>query len=322
MSELPNHHVEGGAPPDPDMPDYVRAVYTSVKNTWQDAENLDDIHGYTSYIWIPEETFKVDVMKLHVWAEKFRAHSKSALAGGAKVVSSETAIGSHTHAVVVGTKTSVGGGAHDHGVTGATSSATTPNHTHDVAIGGTTSTESAVNYPVVASLNYGSECGAGKCVVGVNTALVPLASHTHDVNYGTKTSEAGGASHTHTVSGQTTNVEADHVHNVNIGTVTSASGGGSHSHNVELPDHTHPIDFGIYEEDITGRTLSAILYDPDGNLVKDFGVVCTGEDSVILDLSEYFETLKYGTWRLELTASGRIRARLLYYELCKMYAQF
>ncbi|GAI75557.1 unnamed protein product [marine sediment metagenome] len=39
-----------------DMPDYTHAVYTSVKNTWQDAENLDDEHGYVTYIWIPEET--------------------------------------------------------------------------------------------------------------------------------------------------------------------------------------------------------------------------------------------------------------------------
>ena len=67
------------------MPDYTHAVYTSVKNTWQDAENLDNTHGYITYIWILEETYKVDVMKLHVYSEKFRAHSKSALAGGATV---------------------------------------------------------------------------------------------------------------------------------------------------------------------------------------------------------------------------------------------
>ena len=107
-----------------------------------------------------------------------------------------------------------------------------------------------------------------------------------------------------------------------IGTVTSASGGGSHSHNVTLPDHTHAIDFGIYEEAITGRTLSAILYDPDGNVLKDFGVVLTGEDNTTLTLSTYFATLKYGMYRVVLSASGRLRARLIFYELCKMYAQY
>jgi len=609
VTELPNHVTEGGAPPDPDMPDYVRAVYTSVKNTWQDAENLDDSLGYTSYVWIPEETFKVDVLKIHVWAEKFRAHSKAALAGGAQVVTSETTLIAHTHDVAIGTKTSVAGGAHSHTVTGATSSATSPDHTHDVAIGTKTSAAggahihsvtgstsvattpshthdvvigtktsaaggshrhkmflfvsstpggysaqdfrardvnlsevradlaiqygrdiytyetaadhqhdvvigtitsasggashshhvsgmTAVQAPVDEYLQlylpvdegsggtaydasgkgnngaingaawidgkYGKalsfdgvndyvDCGSGaslnilgditieawvkpdtvtdnhnifcrglhntdgfrlvqvgsqlyyityqsgtnqttKSQVGslaigtwhsvvvtrsgtsakiyVNgtdktyspgTHLDPATStrtakvgiyddavsepfdgivdevriynrvlsaeeitytHTHDVVIGTVTSGSGGASHTHTVSGQTAEATTDHTHDVAIGTVTSASGGGSHSHDVDLPDHTHPIDFGIYEEAITGRTLSAALYDPNGNLVHDFGVVTTGEDDEILDLSPYFETLQYGTWRLELTASGRLRARLLYYELCKMYAQY
>lgn len=97
-----------------DMPDYVRAVYTSVKNTWQDAENLDGTHGYISYFWIPEETFKVDVMKLAVFSEKFRAYSKTVKAGGAQV------------------KTSAAGGAHSHTVTGTTSSYESVAHTHSV----------------------------------------------------------------------------------------------------------------------------------------------------------------------------------------------
>ena len=253
----------------------MRALYTSVKNTWQDAENLDGTHGYTSYIWIPEETFKVDVLKLHVWAEKFRAHSKAALAGGATVVTSETTLINHTHNVVIGTKTSAGGGAHRHKM-----------------------------FELVGAYeNY--EDYKYKCmdvVQGVERYVrINVDSDRPLWTYEEVT---------------------DHTHDVVIGTVTSQSGGGSHSHAVTLPDHTHGIDFGIYEEAIAGRTLSAILYDPDGNMVKDFGVVCTGEDSVILDLSEYFETLKYGTWRLDLSASGRIRARLLYYELCKMYAQY
>jgi len=128
--------------------------------------------------------------------------------------------------------------------------------------------------------------------------------HTHNVNYGTKTSASGGASHSHTVSGQT----AEAVTN--------------HSHDVAIDDHTHPIEFGIYEEAIAGRTLSAKLYDPDGKLLKDFGVLVTGEDTEELDLSEYFAELKYGMYSLVLSASGRLRARLIFYELCKMYAQW
>jgi len=131
-----------------------------------------------------------------------------------------------------------------------------------------------------------------------------VGDHTHTVNVGTPTSESGGASHDHAVSGQTAEAVANHTH-----TIT-------------LVDHTHDLDFGIYEEAITARTLSAILYDPDGTELKDFGVVLTGEDSDILDLSDYFETLKYGMYKIVLSASGRLRARLVFYELCKMYAQF
>jgi len=302
----------------PDFPDYVHAIYTSVKNTWQDAENLDDTHGYVSYVWIPEETFKVDVLKLHVWAEKFRAHSKAALAGGAVVVTSGAS----------SITTTVGGGAHSHTVTGATSSYVTPSHTHDVAIGTKTSASGGAHahmwgWYAQSSPYSGNSRGYQAWDINANrnrefnlTVLDDMDmytdttwAHTHDVVIGTVTSASGGGYHAHTVSGQTAEAVTAHSH------------GMEHTHQVTLTDHTHGIDFGIYEEAITGRTLSAILYDPSGNLVKDFGVVCTGEDSVILDLSEYFETLQYGTWRLELTASGRLRARLLYYELCKMYAQ-
>lgn len=324
-----------------DMPDYVRAVYTSVKNTWQDAENLDDTHGYTTYIWVPEETFKMDIIKLHIYAEKFRAHSKAALAGGAQTKTSTTATPSHTHDVAVGTKTSVAGGAHSHSVTGATSSAQTAAHTHDVVIGTKTSTSSGAHRHVVANytgapipdpLTKGYSMNVGfeeAMAVNFNVAEAKTlntweeaAAHAHDVAIGTKTSASGGASHSHTVSGQAAEAVANHAHDVAVGTVTSESGAGAHSHGVTIDDHTHPIDFGIYEEDIAGRTLSAVLYDPDGNVLKDFGVLLTGEDSDVIDLSEYFASLKYGMYRMVLSASGRLRARLVFYELCKMYAQF
>jgi len=288
-----------------DMPDYTHAVYTSVKNTWQDAENLDGTHGYISYIWIPEETYKVDLMKLHIYSEKFRAHSKSALAGGGTVV------------------TSAGGGAHSHTVTGATSSYTVPSHTHNVAIGEMTSaatsghTHKMFSYytegGVQATRSYycqdsvGGAKGVALWAAQDTSDLYCFdggGAHQHVVTIGTITSESGGGNHAHTISGQT------------------AEAVTTHTHSVTLSDHTHDIEFGIYEEDITGRTLSAILYDPNGNVLMNFGVILTGEDSDILTLTDYFETLEYGMYKVELSASGRLRTRLVFYELCKMYAQY
>ena len=404
----------------PDMPDYVRAIYTSVKNGWQDAENLDDAHGYVSYIWIPEETFKVDIMKLHIYAEKFRAHSKAALAGGGTVVTSGASsevttegggahshsvtgatsseeTPSHTHLVNIGTKTSEAGGAshrhnvtigvetsqakggHSHSVSGTTSSEDGGTHSHQVVIGFETSQYESTHKHKIGGVTvdevkaisgfmalYDDEGGLLARVLtehlssGQPYTYGMAQAHSHGVDYGTKTSNASFGLHDHTVSGQTTDTEDDHTHNVDFGTktseyktathshsviiggVTSEAGGGLHSHSVSgqtaeavavhthgmdhthqvtIGDHTHGIDFGIYEEDIVGRTLSAVLYDPENVVLKDFGVVLTGEDSDILDLTDYFETLKYGMYRVVLTASGRLRARLVFYELCKMYAQ-
>jgi len=215
-------------------------------------------------------------------------------------------VDAHSHNVDYGTKTSAAGG-------GA--------HSHDVEIGTVTSASGG---------------GAHSHQVSGQTTDT-IDDHTHDVNIGTVTSAAGGGAHSHSVSGQTTDTIDDHTHTVNIGTVTSASGGGSHSHQVSgqttstvdhhthdvpIGSHSHEIDFGIYEEDIAGRTLSAKLYDPSGALVKNFGVILTGEGKKVLDLTEYFKELKIGFWRLELTASARLRCRLLFYELCKMYAQY
>lgn len=289
-----------------DMPDYTHAIYTSVKNTWQDAENLDGSHGYTTYIWIPEETYQVDLMKLHIYSEQFRAFSTGAAAGGAAV------------------KTSSGGGVHNHTVTGATSSAVTPSHTHQVIIGEKTSAGSGGAHRHKIFDYFGDTVGDPRLRVfyGTKSDSDPVGvvftiaenvdlyswtyndAHTHIIDIATPTSESGGGNHSHTVSGQTTSEQANHTH-----TVT-------------LTNHTHDIVYGIYEEDITGRTLSAILYDPDGNVLENFGVILTGEDSDIIDLTDHFETLEYGMYKMVLSASGRLRARLVFYELCKMYAQY
>jgi len=272
MSDVQDWLRNGGAPRYMDLPDYTVAMYTNVKNTWQDAENLDDAHGYTSYIWIPTETHSVIVMKLAVFTEKFRAYSTGAASGGGTVVTSTAVTPNHTHDVNIGTKTSAAAGAHRH-----------------------TMFKWRSNTPVTASERE------------YEVYTSPTTSMR--VNVWTENAED-----------MLTFEEApSHTHDVDIGTVTSASGGGSHSHDVTIPDHTHPISFGIYEEDISGRTLSAQLYDPDGNLLHDFGTILTGEGNVTLDLTSYFSTLKYGFYRVELSASGRMRVRLVFYELCRMY---
>ncbi|GAJ13876.1 unnamed protein product, partial [marine sediment metagenome] len=193
---FPDHTAIGGAPECSDMPDHSFAILVPNKNTWQDAENIDQTHPYISYIWIPEETQSVQIMKAHIWAEKFRAYSKGAAAGGATVVASASGGKSHAHTVDYGTKTSVGGGEHRHmmfdylndivdgvdrhyickDVAGALSHVyiradeaedlysieTVVDHTHNVVIGADTSTY----------------------VTPSHTHNVTIPNHTHNITYG------------------------------------------------------------------------------------------------------------------------------------------
>jgi len=272
MPDLSDYLRNGGVPRYRDLPDYWQGLVTNIKNTWQDSENLDDAHGYTSYIWIPEETYSVVAMKLAVFTEKFRAYSKSALAGGGTVVTSTVVTPSHTHTIDLGSYNTGLAGQHRHLLT-------------------------CSRWP-------GSVSPDGYHQFWRSSGTTPAAPKFPAADYNEEAYTGDGGRH---------------YHELHIGVKTSEAGGGAHSHDVEIPDHTHDIDFGIYEEDIAGRTLSAQLYDPDGNLLHDFGTILTGEGRVTLDLTSYFSTLKYGFYRVELSASGRMRVRLVFYELCRMY---
>lgn len=298
-ADVPDHTIIGGAPKCADMPDHSFAILVPNKNTWQDAENIDQTHPYKSYIWIPEETQSVQIMKAHVWAEKFRAYATGMAAGG----------GRHRHTVDYGTKTSAaGGGTHSHTVTGQTAvyggghghalehvdwNRTTGSHTLTIA-------EMPIHRHEVVSTGDTHTADTGGD-----------GGHTH--TYKNKYAERApvGGEHTHSVTGATSSVETpSHTHSVVIGAKTS---------NYVTPAHTHALVYNIEEEDITGKTLGAILYDKDGAELHDFGNILTGEDDVELDLSEYFTTLDYGMYYLELTPNYKMRVRIMYYEMCYMY---
>ena len=227
----------GGAAKCPDMPDYWHAILHPCKNTWQDADNMDNTHGYIAYIWIPADTYQVRRMRAHVYLEKFRAYSTGAAAGGASV------------------QTSTFAGEHDH-----------------------------IMFLYVSDTPAGYALRKYRCKDALGDHDIDLA--TQFTNRALKTYGAAA----------------------------------DHSHNVTIPNHTHNIVYGIYEEAVGGRTLSAALYDKNGVLLNNFGVIQTGEGDVELNMDAYFATLVYGMYELRFTASARLRMRVFFYELSYMYA--
>lgn len=90
------------------------------------------------------------------------------------------------------------------------------------------------------------------------------------------TDSAGG--HYHMVSGNTTDYDGDHIHwideHVHYQTLIP------HYHEIELPNHIHAIQFGIYE----GPTASSNGLFVDGNLVPG-----SDTSAIELDLTGYLE---------------------------------
>lgn len=237
MSDEPDFTMRGGAAICPDLPDYYQSILHPCKNTWQDADNMDNTHPYTAYIWIPTDTFQVPRMRAHVYLEKFRAYSTGASAGGGSV------------------QTSSAGGIHYHKMFGY------------------------------------SQLGGSDTVKRFNARKDDLSPCYAYIQTNSGTSGLW-----------TWQASVDHQHTVTI------------------PNHTHNITYGIYEEAVVGRTLSAALYDKNGVLLHNFGVIQTGEGDVELNMDAYFATLVYGLYELRFTASARLRMRVFFYELSYMYA--
>ena len=192
----------------------------------------------------------------------------------------------HSHTLKLLTTTSAGGGAHSHSVTGVTS---TP---ADEGIDGYLPTSFDTLWAHTTS-DPGSSVKGFYAVQGNYAAAFCRLEHKHSV------------------SGQTAVAVGTHTHTVDFTAKTTDDGGG---------EHDHEIKYGIYEETPTGITVSAELYDPKDNLLEKWDPLTTYPTPVTLDLTEYFKDLKYGHYYLKLTVSGRMRVRLVYYELGIMFA--
>jgi len=130
--------------------------------------------------------------------------------------------------------------------------------------------------------NFNGPSGAqgGQFLTTSTNAHTHPMPHTHNISF---------SSHTHGM---------DHTHQVP---------GSTHSHQVDIPNHTHVLNFGIYEALSATANISLKIVDPD-NQETNLGVIGTGEFAKeAWDLTQYFT--KKGNYQLVFSADGAARVR-------------
>ena len=243
----------------------------------QMADNCDPGNPMKLKFHIPTEAVFINKILLNYETEAFRAYSTGAAAGGAATTTSASGGGAST------TSSSGGGTSTTTSSGGGQTSSSSGSHSHSVS-GQTAWSSGAHTHPVVSNRRFTWTGGAG------------TASHNHQLwSDGTTIGSATSfGSHSHSVSGTTSNTTgshshsvSNHSHGVSISSHTHSVNIPNHSHNVDLPNHTHPIQYGIY----TGPTPGSVEVKVDGNVIPGLG---TSENEV--NIVDY----------LERTPGGRI----------------
>lgn len=194
------------------------------------ADNADPDHPAVLKIFVSDNTVRINKMVLNIEFEAFRAYEKTLKSGGGQTTSSGGAT----------TATSSSGG----GTSTSTNNGGGSTVTSEGGGGSTASATNSGDYNTNDVTPSGSIKGSAE-----NGYWLSMNSHHHQMF------------HTHNVS------IPSHKHNVSIPSHSHGFSIGSHSHSVSIPnhshtvdDHTHEINFGIYE----GETASSATIYVDG----------------------------------------------------------
>ncbi|QJD87905.1 hypothetical protein HH215_00040 [Cohnella herbarum] len=228
------------------------------------ADNCDPTHPAKLRFWIPEEAVRINKVRLSYESQHFRGYSKAIEGGGAIATSS---------------------GASSTTTTGPSSTVTTQpiSQTNDTRNGGVVSYEPAFTTPntmeTVGDHNHGIAPGTLLMTSGGGVVTwSPSGSHQHKIGYHYHLNDI--PAHTHGM---------DHTHNM------------PHTHTINLPNHTHNIQFGIYEGPIP--TAMGLLV--DGNNVPG-SAISANELDLLPYLSKDGEgKIIRGQWHtIELVPNG------------------
>jgi len=250
------------------------------------ADNCDPDHPAIMRFWVPEETVRINKVRLSYRVEAFRSYERAieaapATTSGPSSTSTTAAGGGVSTTTAAGggvsTTTAAGGGTSQ--TTGPSSTSTTAaggGLTSSTAAGGGTSTTTAAG----GGTSTTTAAGGGQTSAPGEWTLSPpqmlpgdfmnlAGEHNHGIPPGTQLAVAGGGyvvwlpsgghihsmysvNHTHTISNHTHSVTIpDHTHNVSI---------PDHAHLVVLPDHTHGMDH-THDVSIPDHTHSVSIPD-------------------------------------------------------------
>jgi len=237
----------------------------------QDSDNADPNHPLELKIYVPPEAIKINRVKLNLVVGPFRAYSKATLGGGAT------------------TQTSTASSANF--VYGESSGIGTQSVTLTSVYGGellvllynpsTTDTER-----IQPTLSIGSDIFDDISAMDVPPLGVSTMTFTR-----------------YYASASDLEYKCDiYPSDSNIEVYLYAIGDKGHSHEVSIPDHTHEIDFGIYEIDKN----ATVDIDVNGTVVKTGS---TGETD--LDITQYITT-GWNTIKFTPSDLARIQASVFF----------
>lgn len=250
------------------------------------ADNCDPEHPAVLRFYIPEETARINKVRLSYRVEAFRAYSRAIAGGGG--ISTTTEDGGH-------------------------STETTSTEPQSVQ---TTSTKDAESVTSGGNVWF-SDPGFTSGFDVTDT----LPDHNHGIPPGTPLAVAGGGSIIWKASGGHSHIiqNVNHSHKVTIPshfhTVTIPKHNHTvtipdHTHDISLPDHTHEIEYGIYE----GPTPTMVTVKVDGNVIPGLGTNETDVDIVPYLEKDSAGKITRGTWHtIEIAPNklGRIVASVV-----------
>lgn len=203
------------------------------------ADNADTDHPAVLKIFVSESTVRINKMTLNIEFEAFRAFETTLQSGGGQTTSSggDSTVTSASGGSSTQTSSSGGGGTVSSGGGGYSVRSTNAGGYNEK-----NTFSSGNGYTDYADGSLGSH----RHYIDLHHHLFSVDSHSHEFTVPSHTHDVTYGSHSHSVS------VPSHSHSVSI---------PSHTHTVE--DHTHGINFGIYE----GETANSAQIIVDDNVL-------------------------------------------------------